>query len=67
MTVFVVIVATSEVNTQEAANMFKLISDFFLLELELDWVSREEIHHVIGVLMTNGFENDHDGVQGESN
>jgi len=50
----------------EIAKMFKLIVDFFLEEIKLDFVSKEEIYHIIGVLLTNGFENDHEGVQGRA-
>ena len=47
----------------ESTKMFKLITDFFLNELKLDFVTKEEIEHMIGVLLTNGFENDHDESQ----
>ena len=46
--------------------MFKMIVDFFLKEIKLDFVSEAEIYHIIGVLLTNGFENDHEGVQGRA-
>ena len=46
--------------------MFRLITDFFLDELKLDFVTRDEIDHMIGVLLTNGFENEHDDVQGRA-
>ena len=46
--------------------MFRLITDFFLNELKLDFVSKEEIDHMIGVLLTNGFENEYDGVHGRA-
>jgi len=46
--------------------MFRLITDFFLNELKLDFVTKEEIYHIIGVLLTNGFENEHDDVQGRA-
>ncbi|XP_023321991.1 protein msta [Eurytemora carolleeae] len=41
--------------------MFTMISKFFLDELNLTWTNTEEIHHIVGVLMTNGFENDYNG------
>ena len=51
----------------ESTKMFKLITDFFLNELKLDFVTKEEIEHMIGVLLTNGFENDHDDSQAIEN
>ena len=50
----------------EIPKMFKLIVDFFLNEIKLDFVSKAEVYHIIGVLLTNGFENDHEGVQGRA-
>ena len=50
----------------EMPKMFQMIVQFFLEELNLDFVSKEEIEHIIGVLLTNGFENDHEGVQGRA-
>ena len=50
----------------EMVTMFKMIVDFFLKEIKLDFVSEAEIYHIIGVLLTNGFENDHEGVQGRA-
>ena len=47
---------------QDAVAMYSLITNFFLDELKLDFVSKEEIEHMIGVLLTNGFENDHEEV-----
>ena len=51
---------------QDSKAMFRLITDFFLNELKLDFVSKEEIDHMIGVLLTNGFENEYDGVHGRA-
>ena len=51
---------------QDAVAMFSLITNFFLDELKLDFVTKEEIEHMIGVLLTNGFENDHEDVPGRS-
>lgn len=45
---------------------FQMIVDFFLVELRMTEFSEEEIRHVIGVLLTNGFENDHEGVTGRA-
>ena len=50
----------------EAAKMYRLITDFFLKELKLDFVTQEEIEHMIGVLLTNGFENEYEDVQGRA-
>merc|ERR1719347_502131 len=47
-------------------DMFDMIIQFFLEELKFDFVTKEEIEHIIGVLMTNGFENDCDGAQGRA-
>ena len=33
---------------EESLKMFKLISDFFLEELRLDWVTKAEIDHMVG-------------------
>ena len=38
----------------------------FLKELKLDFVTQEEIEHMIGVLLTNGFENEYEDVQGRA-
>ena len=35
---------------EESLKMFKLISDFFLEELRLDWVTKAEIDHMVGLL-----------------
>ena len=40
--------------------MFDMITKFFLDECQLTFTDEAEIHHIIGVLMTNGFENEHD-------
>ena len=50
----------------EAVKMYRLVTDFFLKELKLDFVTQEEIEHMIGVLLTNGFENEYDDVQGRA-
>ena len=44
---------------------FQMIVDFFLVELQMD-LSEEEVQHIVGVLLTNGFENDHNGVTGRA-
>jgi len=51
---------------QDTIKMYSLITNFFLSELKLDFVSKEEIDHMIGVLLTNGFENDHEDVPGRA-
>ena len=33
----------------EAVKMYRLVTDFFLIELKLDFVTKEEIEHMIGM------------------
>ena len=34
----------------EAVKMYRLVTDFFLIELKLDFVTKEEIEHMIGMV-----------------
>ena len=41
-------ISTRFARDEESLKMFKLISDFFLEELRLDWVTKAEIDHMVG-------------------